>query len=59
MMGGGVIVGGRSDFLAFFYRPRLDWEGWPDLIVDMRLEVSLLMGSSGKFAHYQIFEENK
>jgi len=34
MMGGGVFVGGRSDFLAFFYSPNLDSDGGLDLQVD-------------------------
>ena len=33
-VGGGLIVGGRSDFLAFFYSPHLYRDGWPDLQVD-------------------------
>ena len=34
-----------SDFLAFFYRHHLDTDGWPDLLVDQGLQVSLLMSS--------------
>ena len=44
-VGGGLIVGGRSDFLAFFYSPHLDWDGWPDLLVDQWLQAPLLLSS--------------
>ena len=44
-VGGGLIVGGRSDFLAFFYRPHLDTGGWPDLLVNLHLQVCLLLSS--------------